>query len=87
MQEAVKKKIVKLLDVKIIYPNLHSDWVSPVQVVPKKGSTIIVKNERVELISTRMVTGWRTCIDYRKLSDATQKDHFLSHCLMKSWNS
>jgi len=36
----------------------------------------VVKNERDEPISTRMVTRWRLCIDYRKLNDATQKDHF-----------
>ncbi|KAL5539173.1 hypothetical protein UlMin_044786 [Ulmus minor] len=29
-----------------------------------------------ELIPTRTVTGWRVCIDYRKLNDATRKDHF-----------
>nr|GEY49900.1 reverse transcriptase domain-containing protein [Tanacetum cinerariifolium] len=29
-----------------------------------------------ELIPTRLVMGWRVCIDYRKLTDATRKDHF-----------
>nr|XP_043612624.1 uncharacterized protein LOC122584647 [Erigeron canadensis] len=29
-----------------------------------------------ELIPTRTVTGWRVCIDYRKLNEATRKDHF-----------
>ncbi|GJY18405.1 reverse transcriptase domain-containing protein [Tanacetum coccineum] len=29
-----------------------------------------------EFIPTRLVTGWRVCIDYRKLNDATRKDHF-----------
>nr|GEU81521.1 reverse transcriptase domain-containing protein [Tanacetum cinerariifolium] len=29
-----------------------------------------------ELISTRLVTSWRVCIDYRKLNEATRKDHF-----------
>jgi len=38
MQEVVKKEFVKLLDVGIIYPILDSDWVSLVQVVPKKGA-------------------------------------------------
>ena len=33
-------------------------------------------NEENELIPTRLVTGWRVCIDYRKLNDATRKDHF-----------
>ncbi|GJW10834.1 reverse transcriptase domain-containing protein [Tanacetum coccineum] len=28
------------------------------------------------LIPTRLVTGWRVCIDYRKLNDATRKDLF-----------
>ena len=29
-----------------------------------------------ELIPTRTVTGWRVCIDYRKLNTVTRKDHF-----------
>ncbi|GKD50011.1 reverse transcriptase domain-containing protein, partial [Tanacetum coccineum] len=29
-----------------------------------------------ELIPTRLVTGWRVYINYRKLNDATRKDHF-----------
>ncbi|GJR13582.1 reverse transcriptase domain-containing protein [Tanacetum coccineum] len=36
----------------------------------------VVENEDNELIPTRLVTGWRVCIDYRKLNDATRKDHF-----------
>ncbi|GKB11198.1 reverse transcriptase domain-containing protein [Tanacetum coccineum] len=36
----------------------------------------IVKNEIDELIPQRTVTGWRVCIDYRKLNNATRKDHF-----------
>ncbi|GKD15348.1 reverse transcriptase domain-containing protein, partial [Tanacetum coccineum] len=35
-----------------------------------------VENEQNELIPTRLVTGWRVCIDYRKLNEATRKDHF-----------
>ncbi|GKB28712.1 reverse transcriptase domain-containing protein, partial [Tanacetum coccineum] len=35
-----------------------------------------VENEDNELIPTRLVTGWRVCIDYRKLNGATRKDHF-----------
>ncbi|XP_019239069.1 PREDICTED: uncharacterized protein LOC109219101 [Nicotiana attenuata] len=37
MQEVVKKEILKLLAAGIIYPISDSPWVSPVQVVPKKG--------------------------------------------------
>ncbi|GJV03557.1 reverse transcriptase domain-containing protein [Tanacetum coccineum] len=48
----------------------------PVHCVPKKGGMIVVENEDNELIPTRLVTGWRVCIDYRKLNDATRKDHF-----------
>ena len=36
----------------------------------------MIKNEENELIPTRTVTGWRVCIDYRKLNSATRKDHF-----------
>ncbi|GKC04082.1 RNA-directed DNA polymerase, partial [Tanacetum coccineum] len=49
---------------------------SPVQVVPKKGWMTVVKNEKDELIPQWTVTGWRVCIDYHKLNNATQKDHF-----------
>nr|GEV18663.1 reverse transcriptase domain-containing protein [Tanacetum cinerariifolium] len=51
-------------------------WVSLVHRVPKKGGFTVVENEENELISTRLVTGWRVCIDYRKLNEATHKDHF-----------
>lgn len=37
---------------------------------------IVVKNADNEMIPTRLVTGWRMCIDYRKLNAATRKDHF-----------
>ena len=36
----------------------------------------MVKNEKNELIPTRVTTGWRMCIDYRKLNAVTRKDHF-----------
>nr|GEZ29993.1 DNA-directed DNA polymerase [Tanacetum cinerariifolium] len=51
-------------------------WVSPIHCVPKKGEIIVVENENNELIPTWFVTRWRVCIDYRKLNDATRKDHF-----------
>ncbi|GJT86266.1 reverse transcriptase domain-containing protein [Tanacetum coccineum] len=37
---------------------------------------IVVTNEDNELIPTSLVTGWHVCIDYRKLNDATRKEHF-----------
>ena len=50
--------------------------VSPVHSVPKKGGINVIKNDQNDLIPTRTVTGWRMCIDYRKLNEATRKDHF-----------
>ncbi|GJS36779.1 reverse transcriptase domain-containing protein [Tanacetum coccineum] len=76
MQEVVKKEIMKLLDTSIIYPIIDSLWVSPIHRVPKKGGITVVTNENGELVPTRTVTGWRVCIDYRKLNEATAKDHF-----------
>ena len=37
MQEVVKKEVLKLMDAGLIYPISDSPWVSPTQVVPKKG--------------------------------------------------
>nr|GEV85435.1 reverse transcriptase domain-containing protein [Tanacetum cinerariifolium] len=42
----------------------------------KKGGFTVVENEENELILTRLVTGWRVCIDYRKLNKVTRKDYF-----------
>ena len=50
MREVVKKGVLKLLHVRIIYHVSHSEWVSPVQVVRKKGGMTVVKNEKNELI-------------------------------------
>ncbi|GJW12884.1 reverse transcriptase domain-containing protein, partial [Tanacetum coccineum] len=36
----------------------------------------VVTNDENELVPTRLVTGWKVCIDYRKLNEATRKDHF-----------
>jgi hypothetical protein len=45
-------------------------------VVPKKGGMMVVKINKNELIPQCIVTGWRMCIDYRKLNVAKKKDHF-----------
>jgi len=76
MREVVKKEVMKLLHAGIIYPVSNSEWVSPVQVVLKKGGMTVVKNDNNKLIPQRTVTGWRMCIDYQKLNKATKKDHF-----------
>ncbi|GJV07083.1 reverse transcriptase domain-containing protein [Tanacetum coccineum] len=76
VQDVVKNEIVKLLDSKLIYLISDSLWVSPIHVVLKKGGMTVVLNNNNELIPSPTVTGWRVCIDYRKLNDATRKDHF-----------
>ena len=44
--------------------------------MPKKGGTTVIRTENNILLPSRTVTGWRICIDYRKLNKATRKDHF-----------
>ena len=57
MRDVVKKEVLKLLDAGIIYLVPHSEWVSAVQVVPKKGGMTVVENSKNELIPQRTVTG------------------------------
>ena len=54
MMDVVKKKIFKLLEVGVIYPISDSNWVSPIQVVPKKTGITVVKNQNDELVPTRV---------------------------------
>jgi hypothetical protein len=76
MREVVWKEVLKLLKAKVIYPILDSEWVSPIQVVPKKTGMTVICNEKNKLIPLWAVTDWRMFIDYRKLNKATRKDHF-----------
>ncbi|GJY60398.1 reverse transcriptase domain-containing protein [Tanacetum coccineum] len=76
IHDVIKKEVEKLLDAGLIYPISNSPWVSPMHCVPKKGGMTVVTNDENELVPTRLVTGWRVCIDYRKLNEATRKDHF-----------
>ncbi|RDY03091.1 Retrovirus-related Pol polyprotein, partial [Mucuna pruriens] len=68
--DVVKKKVTKLLATEIIYPISDSQWVSPMQVVPKKSWMTVMKNQHDEL------NNWLVCIDYRKVNQTTRKDHF-----------
>ena len=56
MKEVVRKEILKLLEVGIIYPVADSEWVSPVHCVPKKGGITVVPNDKDELILQRIIT-------------------------------
>ncbi|RDX71688.1 Retrovirus-related Pol polyprotein, partial [Mucuna pruriens] len=64
--DVVKKEVTNLLAVGIIYPISDSQWVSPVQVVPKKSGMTVMKNQHDEWVLTRIQNSWR----------ATRKDHF-----------
>ena len=76
MKSVVRKEVLKWLNAGFIYAISNSPWVSPIHVVPKKGGFTVIRNEKNELIPTRTMTGWRVCIDYRKLNNATIKDHY-----------
>ncbi|GKD83637.1 reverse transcriptase domain-containing protein, partial [Tanacetum coccineum] len=54
IHEVIKKEVIKILDVGLIYPISDSPWVSPVHCVPKKGGMIVVENDDNELIPTRL---------------------------------
>nr|GEY46240.1 reverse transcriptase domain-containing protein [Tanacetum cinerariifolium] len=68
IHDVITKEVEKLLDAGLIYPISDSPWVSPTS---RKGEAL-----NVYMIPTRLVTGWRVCIDYQKLNEATRKDHF-----------
>ena len=76
MKEVVRKEILKLLEAGIIYLVADSDWVSPVDCVPKKGGITVVPNDKDELIPQRIITSYGMLIDFHKLNKATKKDHY-----------
>lgn len=54
----VRKEVLKLLSAGVIYPISNSEWVCPVQVVPKKGGITVIKNIDDELLPTRVQIAW-----------------------------
>lgn len=70
MLEVVRKEVLKLLD------HLNT-WVStPTQVLSKKDSMMVHRDEMNVLITTRLITRSSMCINYRALNATTHKDHF-----------
>lgn len=67
---------MKLLDAGVIYPITDNKWVAPIHVVPKKTGIMLVKNKNDKLIPTRISSGWRMCVDNKKLNLSARKDHF-----------
>ena len=57
MKEVVRKEVLKWLDAGVIYPISDNAWVSPVQVVPKKGGTTVIRTENNTLLPSQTVTG------------------------------
>jgi hypothetical protein len=56
MREVVKKEVLKPLKAEVIYPISDTEWVNPVQVVPKKGGMIVICNDKNELIPQQTIT-------------------------------
>ncbi|RDX90683.1 hypothetical protein CR513_27424, partial [Mucuna pruriens] len=44
--------------------------------ISKKSGLTLIKNRHDKLVPTRIQNNWRVCINYRKLNQATRKDHF-----------
>ncbi|KAL4272007.1 hypothetical protein GQ457_13G015500 [Hibiscus cannabinus] len=59
MKDVVRKEILKWLDAGIIYPISDSEWVSPVQCVPKKGGITVISNEKNDDYAVGAVLGQR----------------------------
>ena len=75
MKEVVRKQVLKWLNASFIYAISNSPWVSPINVLPKKGGITVIRNEKNEFILTRKVIGWKVCSEYRKLNTTIRKDH------------
>ena len=56
--------------------NLRQPLGEPSSCGSQKGGFTVIRNEKNELIPIRTMTGWRVCLDYRKLHTATRKDHY-----------
>ena len=74
-KEVVRKEVIRLLDVSIIYPISYSKWASPAHCIPRHGGLDATMNKDGDLVPIRPIVGYRMCIDFRKLNRETQKNH------------
>lgn len=65
----------KVLEAGVIFPIANNQWASMVKYSHNRGMSV-VPNEKYELISTGLVTGWTECIDYQKRNSWIEKDYF-----------
>jgi hypothetical protein len=69
MREVVKKEVLKLLKDEVIYPISDSEWVSPVQVVLKKGGMMVIRKDE----STHSSLDYHRLADVHQLPEAQQR--------------
>lgn len=58
MKEVVRKKMVKLLEVGMIYPISNNTWVSLFCIVPKKGGMIVIKSKKKKRTNSNKNYHW-----------------------------
>ncbi|RDX69428.1 hypothetical protein CR513_51459, partial [Mucuna pruriens] len=69
--DVVKKEVTKLLVIGIIYPISDSQWVSPVQLVPKMSGMTVMKNEhdeqlaRIIFLCLSLIKSWKNYFHQR----------------------
>ncbi|GJR10811.1 reverse transcriptase domain-containing protein [Tanacetum coccineum] len=85
IHDVIKKEVEKLLNAGLILPYSRlGPWLKPGTRVPKKGGFTVVENEQNELIPTRLVTGWRVCIDVPKVRMKPRQK--TTYSTDQSWN-
>ena len=72
-----QKRGIEVVRCKSDLPHLRQFVGKPITSCSKNGGTTVIRTENNALFPSRIVIGWRICIDYRKLNKATKKDHFL----------